>query len=84
MTYYRIIAKLSAAYSGTGCLYYSSGLVVVWVVEASSKSEALDRFKDYIMDHQLTDFDIVLIKVEEVNEKVTIQISFDKMGGQIK
>lgn len=84
MTDYRIIAKLSTAYSGTGCLYHSSGLVVVWVVEARNRSEALDRFKYYIMDHQLTDFVIALIKVEEVSKKVTIQISFDKNGGQIK
>ena len=83
MTDYRIIAQLSSPYSNAG-LYCSSELIVVWVVSANSKSEAIDRFNDYIMDHQLTDFYIVFIKVEEVSKKFTIQISFDKYGGQIK
>lgn len=83
MTDYRIIAQLSSTYSNAG-LYRSSELIVVWVVSANSKSEAIDRFKDYIMDHQLTDFNIVFIKVGDVSEKRTIQISFDKMGERIK
>ena len=79
MTDYRIIAKLRSDYSNTG-LYRSSGLVIVWVVEASDESEAFYRKKKYIMDHQLTDFDIVSMDIKDANEKRTIQISFDKGG----